>query len=259
MMHGDISESNILLTGGQRPDRGLLIDLEMAFEYGKAEPTLDLPRGHRAFMGKEVLTSIPVFDPLLVQRDSGNAGPERGHYGFSDDDLEQENSQVYREVEDMSLRRQPIHELEGFFWVLCWICLTREAPGIYRQSSQKVALIFDSNLDTMGNIKGRIMIDASTMEEYVLSNLAPYFFPLKATLEDLRRILCQGYWNRAILGYEHPLAVEGLKEKFLAVLEAREASVDRLQSPGDNREIQRRTYDRWYDPIDYAASWTNAR
>ncbi|KZT25676.1 hypothetical protein NEOLEDRAFT_1178145 [Neolentinus lepideus HHB14362 ss-1] len=265
IMHGDISESNILLTGGPKPNRGLLIDLEMAFEYDKAEPSLDLPRGHRAFMGKEVLTSIPVFDPLLVQRKSRNdhevvpAEPSSGNYNYLDDEeLDDESSDnFYREVEDMSLRRHPFHEIEGFFWVLCWISLTREAPGVYRPPREPVDLIFHSDLDTMGKIKGHIINDASSMEEYVLGNLAPYFSPLKSTLEDLRRILCEGYWNRANLGYEHPSAVQGLTERFLDILEASEASVDLLQPPGDNREVQRRIYDRWYDPIDYAASGIN--
>ena len=135
-----------------------------------------------------------------------------------------------------AFRHNPIHDLESVFWLLCWLCLTRDGPGQTRRIlledgdpptlrdrpkvvepfspddfpriKAQVANAFD-NIAMEGAQKRLMMISRPDFSRQVLKNMAPYFVPLKVLLIELRQVLYEAYFEDRR---------ENIHDRFLAVL-----------------------------------------
>ncbi|KAI0046406.1 hypothetical protein FA95DRAFT_1494059, partial [Auriscalpium vulgare] len=107
ILHRDISHGNILLTDRPSPHSGILIDLDHAIAWKDyVHLTDDVRSGTLAFMSYEVITSNP--------------------YHISGDSTDLPLPISLDEGADPSSKPKPIlhtsiHDLESFFWVLCFI------------------------------------------------------------------------------------------------------------------------------------------
>lgn len=117
-----------------------------------------------------------------------------------------------------------IHDLESFFWVLTYLCLTRQGPGGQRRNELMPAesclpenepivrpyycFFGDENIMNMAHNK-RILFQKNHYEEYVLERIHPYFFPLKPLLLK--------WWKILRLGYRYPV-FEAVHNAFLDAL-----------------------------------------
>ncbi|KAA1475867.1 hypothetical protein DENSPDRAFT_826579 [Dentipellis sp. KUC8613] len=195
ILHRDISSGNILVTGDCQPNRGVLVDMDYAIEY-RVHETLqgDERSGTTAFMSYELL--------------------RKKTYGFetSRDDEDSDGDAegiIDKEAPDSGIKHDAIHDLEAFFWVLCWICIAREGPGASRTTWSKVG-----NPDAISHIqdlayqtfeqedeckisacKKDLLAGLMEWKDFLFS-LAPYFSPLIPCLRQLRRVLFAAYTSR---------------------------------------------------------------
>jgi hypothetical protein len=116
-----------------------------------------------AFMSCEKLANITFYADLTTSRSGrpSNAQAEHSH-----------------------LAPRHLHDLESVFWVLCFICITRDGPGQWREALKDetsparnvVCRIFEpTETATGGNLKMNILIYDGEFESKISENCAPYF------------------------------------------------------------------------------------
>ncbi|TFY75438.1 hypothetical protein EWM64_g8575 [Hericium alpestre] len=214
---------NIIITGLEAPNRGILIDLDNAIVLKDHKALIDDERtGTIAFMSYEILANTPYFAGSVK---GGPAGDEKP----SSMELEDE-SEESKELEGVA--HGAVHDLESFFWVLCWLCVAREGPGRARHFSadglneeQKaqamqiqtaIALTFEQKSITgIADRKKNILTEMGGFTKFILNSFTPYFKPLKKLLRWLHGDLHYAYKDRNF---------NGLHEKFLEYLIVAEQS-----------------------------------
>jgi hypothetical protein len=102
-----------------------------------------------------------------------------------------------------------IHDLESFFWVLLYLCLTRDGPGGGRRNELSineplnaetkpiyaaVHTLFDSESDyILWNNKRKLFDHPEDLEKILLKRAHPYFDTLKPFISNWWNILRFGY------------------------------------------------------------------
>ncbi|KAA1475872.1 hypothetical protein DENSPDRAFT_853289 [Dentipellis sp. KUC8613] len=179
----------------------------------KTQKTLvdDERRGTTAFMSYELLTGMPYRPPEPSLADF----------------MDQEKGAGVPAQPMPGIKHDAIHDLESFFWVLCWICLTREGPGRSRetwsdspaQTNAMKAVIKDvyekGDPAALANEKLKLLGSAGNWTNIIWRSTAPYFHPLSRYLFRLRQLLWETYASRDF---------DRIHEDFLAILTEAEAS-----------------------------------
>ncbi|KAF7978562.1 hypothetical protein HWV62_45486 [Athelia sp. TMB] len=107
VLHRDISEGNILITGkklDERGKRGVLIDFDNAVFWQTHQPVMDDQlSGTRPFMSTEML-----IGRRICMDEDGESEDRKPPHGLQ-------------------------HDLESFFWVLVHVCISYDGPTSYRR------------------------------------------------------------------------------------------------------------------------------
>lgn len=141
-----------------------------------------------------------------------------------------------------------IHDMESFFWVLLFLCITCAGPGGGRreelrgeladvaderqeqvgQLREVVDCLFEGDLATIASYKERLFQEPQDFETQIFGHIHPYFEVLKPTL---RR-----WWNLLILAY----AFEGYEYHNIHafVIELLEETARKLASPNYSQQAE---------------------
>ena len=108
-----------------------------------------------------------------------------------------------------------VHDLESFFWVLCWLVTFYDAPGMPKEELPKdLQNLFEVPAQGLDNSKmgfaKRDIINTKRCKYYLTDYISEYFEPLKDTIEDLANLFQEHYKTRVFTG---------MHEKFLKVLD----------------------------------------
>ncbi|KAA1473322.1 hypothetical protein DENSPDRAFT_839781 [Dentipellis sp. KUC8613] len=183
--------------------------------------------GTTAFMSYEILTSKYYNDTRLLRADS----KQHTH--------------------------SAIHDLESFFWVLLYLCVTRKGPGGARRDElirneqdtntqaihSVVYCLFDSDKEaTLADNKELFFESPGDLNEYIFPCFHPYFEPLKPLISTWWKVLRLGYFSYdAITQTFIHQRVLNILDNFL------ETFVPEVPSPeiekATNEELQRRRGD----------------
>jgi hypothetical protein len=102
------------------------------------------------------------------------------------------------------IKHEHVHDLEGFFWVLCYLCMTREGPNSRRPElrapakDDKSRTIQDATYDSFGQPDFRSIRSRkrSSIRKMTLPNLfSTIFTPLFELLKYLVRYLYNRLWQ----------------------------------------------------------------
>ncbi|KAI0792041.1 hypothetical protein C8Q75DRAFT_754229 [Abortiporus biennis] len=249
-LHRDVSRGNVVISDAESPNKGLLIDQDYTikdFEVHLATAD-DTRTGTPAFMAVEMLDGKPMFRRAEVELEDGSSDDELEDGSSDDDETEEESSDTestptlatespqssqtsssssesYSSL--LTIKHAPIHDLESFFWLLCWICLTREGPSTSRQRKPKsstsdrnlariIEEVFDQqDFQKLATKKRDLFSSNALFRKEILQNFAPYFAPFKRLVTRLYNILKSAYETREY---------DGLHEKFIAVFKKFEKS-----------------------------------
>jgi len=98
-----------------------------------------------------------------------------------------------------------IHDVESLLWVLVYIALTREGPGIDTIREERctpgsvlcrlVDKLFHADGSVLVKFKGELLQDPARLEMEIFPLFHPFFDHLKQVILDI--------WNRLILGYRY--------------------------------------------------------
>ncbi|KAI0058868.1 hypothetical protein BV25DRAFT_1829618 [Artomyces pyxidatus] len=211
ILHRDISFNNILLTGRPAPNRALLIDLDNAIIYKnhRSIPDDEHSVGTLAFMSQEIITNTkytfytPSSDriPIGVVRPNKRAEPE-----------------THR------IRHDFVHDLESFFWLMCWMGLSREGPGCRRMDWPRCLSSTDVDVrrvlksafeakhaDLIGSQKALYFQSTENIKN-LLSMFTSYFSPIVDLLGHLHRVLTQVYHQREFTLDTYDHFIHGLEQ-----------------------------------------------
>ncbi|THU99113.1 hypothetical protein K435DRAFT_837793 [Dendrothele bispora CBS 962.96] len=110
-----------------------------------------------------------------------------------------------------------VHDMESIFWVLLYLCLTREGPGgklraaLRNDSATQVAgspdakighlvyCFFDAEQPVLDLNKKQLFKTPSSFEAHVIPSIHPYFEPLIPLLKEWFRILCVAFFDPRLL------------------------------------------------------------
>lgn len=141
----------------------------------------------------------------------------------------------------MGVLHSAIHDLESFFWVLLFLCLTRKGPGGERRDElrenppadnlaaqklhQMVHCLFDTTNDTvLDHNKRNLFGSPDQLEGYILESFHPYFDPLKPLVVEFWNVIRFGY-----LTYDDT-APGIIHELVLDLLETQKKVIDQSES-----------------------------
>jgi len=103
-----------------------------------------------------------------------------------------------------------VHDLESFFWVLCWLATKFNGPDTENPDFEKVEEQFYGVPRAVGFGKKQVILVPDRRNVYIVNHVTEFFEPLKATINRLAELLKEHYITRNF---------EGLHEKFLEVLD----------------------------------------
>ncbi|TFY73880.1 hypothetical protein EWM64_g10132, partial [Hericium alpestre] len=213
VLHRDISHNNIMLTGDSTPGkRSFNIDLDNSIDMEKHVTLHDDTRsGTPAFMSYEILTGKPYFQADVPINHSDDDLPPVTTSMFGDDDAEAAKPATSKSSTQEGIPHDAVHDLESFFWVFCWLCMTREGPGKKREfkrgtlspealveaQNAQVAIFetFENGYNTPEKKKD-LMTSESTFEEKIIASFTPYFGPVKPVVRYLYRALQKAFRKR---------------------------------------------------------------
>ncbi|KAL1742625.1 hypothetical protein HDZ31DRAFT_42849 [Schizophyllum fasciatum] len=137
-----------------------------------------------------------------------------------------------------------LHDMESFFWVLLYLCITRSGPGNQRRSKlfgdieaqpdpdqaaelqATVHAYFDGSWEEIARSKRELFENSECFEARVLRHVHPYFDPLKPLLRRWWELLLLAY---EFQGYEY----HGIHKFVLALLEQTLRDLPPKNSPDD--------------------------
>ncbi|KAL4243383.1 hypothetical protein ABKN59_011329 [Abortiporus biennis] len=177
--------------------------------------------GTAAFMSVELLIGEPMFEEL-EDPDWATINARCDEYLLP----ATTPVEVVPEPADI-IYHQPVHDLESFFWLLCWICVTREGPSTRRDLDIKNKehrpviriihqLFEEESMTILGSNKRKVFKLYDTFETTVIDNFTPYFRPFGSLVSKLHAVLFRAYSSRNFDGL-HDQFIEKIKE-FRAVL-----------------------------------------
>ncbi|KAF7976946.1 hypothetical protein HWV62_4994 [Athelia sp. TMB] len=187
VLHRDISSGNILITGNrERGKRGVLIDFDNAVNLDDYHPTLDDPlTGTRAFVLSEILTKTEMDIVEVIQLGASRPPAKR------------------------IIEHLPVHDLEAFFWVLVYFCISREGPARWRaELSQEPSADTDSLVSdftslfaaetdrTLAFVKSTMWKSKSMAQQSIISHVSPWTAPLIPLIADVYELLKDAYTAR---------------------------------------------------------------
>ncbi|TFY75196.1 hypothetical protein EWM64_g8813, partial [Hericium alpestre] len=210
ILHRDISIGNILITGLEDSDQGILIDLDYAIKHLIHKSLWDDERsGTIAFMSYEVLMR-KRYD--LRPAISAKLQLQESNFGKKKTDALPGPPNV--------VEHDAVHDLESFFWVLCWICMARDGPGKPRVfdpaemtvPQQWLIKIFEQrNCTNIALQKKELISSPETFQSGVLDSFSPYFEPLAPLVDALYRELRIAYMTGKFKGL-HQTFLDSLKK-----------------------------------------------
>ncbi|KAI0313613.1 hypothetical protein OF83DRAFT_519644 [Amylostereum chailletii] len=121
-------------------------------------------------------------------------------------------------VKQVQVKHHPIHDLEGLFWVTCFLCMSRDgparslnpAPGSVT-AEQQLALksldthfLFDS-VEQMMVAKKLLIQMPNEFSQNILAHVQPYFQPLLGLVQWLYNALRYAYMTRTFTGIHDDL------------------------------------------------------
>ncbi|KAI8968734.1 hypothetical protein BD414DRAFT_532224 [Trametes punicea] len=132
-----------------------------------------------------------------------------------------------------SVIHDAVHDMESFFWVLLYLCLTRSGPGGGRREELKVDIeemsdsdertrivqlrrivfsFFDGDIATLAWNKRQLLEQWTAFESEILVHVHEYFAPLKPVLLQ--------WWHLLLLAYEfHGYEYHNIHDHVIALLE----------------------------------------
>ncbi|KAI0924109.1 hypothetical protein AcV5_010538 [Taiwanofungus camphoratus] len=180
VLHRDISIGNILIASKPKPGyRGILIDYENAIilKPGR-EPLHDDPvSGTRPFISPEVLGRKPLWDHSRKRP---------------------------KTMPRLHPKHDFIHDLESFFWVLVWLCMSRSGPAKRREElitpnseddefCETFKQLFEGSDDVLVLMKEKVFRVPESFDSAVLDHVTDWCDPLKSLLEKFYDILTAAY------------------------------------------------------------------
>jgi hypothetical protein len=117
-----------------------------------------------------------------------------------------------------------VHDLESFFWVLCWLTTKFSGPGVENPHFIEVRKFFEGPPPAIGAYKGLFIYEETNefRDAELTNHVSKFFEPLKTTIHRLAELFKEWYTTRNF---------EGLHEKFLEVLDHAENECRRSNPP----------------------------
>jgi len=139
----------------------------------------------------------------------------------------------------------PQHDLESFFWVLCWLATHFDMPGHMRAKEdipEAVVELFDDEAGPQAMaLSKKVFWNQNTFEE-MAEGMTPYFRPLEDTLKSWMKILHVFYTEtaRAPAGRRMPLTFpqELLHPVFLQAFDGVVVDDDMDEQCKEAREVE---------------------
>ncbi|KAI0792062.1 hypothetical protein C8Q75DRAFT_890210 [Abortiporus biennis] len=225
-LHRDVSRGNVVITDADitSPNKGVLIDQDYTignFDVHTATEC-DTRTGTPAFMAVELLTGSPMMLQDERPQTQRKLTREEKSTRIKNKKLATADTKS-KKGETAPIYHSPIHDLESFFWLLCWICLTRSGPSTSRlgeldvksnKDDQKIALLIhdlfrEEDMIKLGENKRKYFVNSKYFAE-LLASLSPYFADFDSLIEELRGVLYYAYENQGF---------DGLHEDFLEHLD----------------------------------------
>ena len=136
---------------------------------------------------------------------AGN-GPEAECFVWeADSDGDQHKQRRIDNPHTSSFFHDSIHDVESLLWVLVYIALTRNGPGVdaVREERrtpgsvlcQTVDRLFHADDSVLVKFKGELLRSPERLRTDIFPLFHPYFEPLKQVISDI--------WNKLILGYRY--------------------------------------------------------
>jgi len=157
-----------------------------------------------------------------------------------------------------------VHDIKSFFWVLVYICITRQGPGDVRRKELEqeneeynglrrvVHFLFESDMNTMAANKVEMFTHAGHLEEYMLDNFHDYFQPLRKVVKEWFHLLILAHQFHAFEYHDiHDMVLEVLDcalesappddidEVAKKVLDGRKADIEKLWDGNPFGKVQR--------------------
>ncbi|KAI0058043.1 hypothetical protein BV25DRAFT_1919582 [Artomyces pyxidatus] len=204
ILHRNVNVGNICLTGRPAPHRAILVDLEDAIEIRLSK---EAEVGTLAFMSAELMeTPSSYFYPV----DGGEQS--LGQPLFSDPTNGEQGIRIKVLLRKLVITHGFVHDLESFFWVLCWLCIFRDGPEHHRRLHWHVPdSRSEEQLQTdIESLWGALLVDTHMVkltrrlcmrfphvfEEEVLWHRTLYFGVLRDVLANLYGVLRSAYLTR---------------------------------------------------------------
>jgi hypothetical protein len=151
---------------------------------------------------------------------------------------------------------EAIHDMESLFWVLVFLCLTRDGPGGKRrpepahdvegdelyEASLRRYFLFEGSKAEIEELKGAMFNMAirdmipRVLEDHIFPWFHPFFKPLHGLLAEWWAILCSGFDEEGnILCRHYPVAA------FRDAVDKTLEELKKLDKPDDFALIQQRT------------------
>ncbi|TFY81315.1 hypothetical protein EWM64_g2696 [Hericium alpestre] len=164
-------------------------------------------------------------------------------------------------IADSTQSHSAIHDLESFFWVLVYLCLTRKGPGgarreelCTRNPTEKraqalhviVYCLFDSDDDrTLTRNKKRLFEKPDDFEDLIMGHFHPYFERLKPLLSAWWKILRLGFYayDDVMQGTIHQQVLDILNEEVKNISEGYPTHAEEQASDAMEKELARRRLD----------------
>ncbi|KAI0924833.1 hypothetical protein AcW2_010357 [Taiwanofungus camphoratus] len=185
VLHRDISIGNILIASKPIPGyRGILIDYENAIILNSGrEPLLDDPlSGTRPFISPEILGKSPLW--AYSKREGNLKRPKT--------------------MPQLQPKHDFIHDLESFFWVLVWLCMSRSGPARRREElitpnfkddefCKTFKQLFEGSDDVLVLMKSLVLKHGGDFDSVVIVHVTDWCEPLLPLLEKFYDILAKAY------------------------------------------------------------------
>jgi hypothetical protein len=130
-----------------------------------------------------------------------------------DDDFDDSKPASTTHQSDIQVRHDAKHDIEAFFWVLTYICLTRKGPNGERRDELKTgsddspyarqvrrsyyAIFGSENAQDLIRNKTNLFFSKGDYRRFVVQNFHPYFYPL--------RELMVRWWKLLRLAHQEPV------------------------------------------------------